>query len=131
LDENAVSGNSQRLKVVADRRVQVSLSVDRATSMADDADVCVALRIVAIWRAHESMRLVNCEHNVSVLECDTERGHKRVLNGVHDRDLLRIGVSLADLDKYAGHDDSVALTSQVTGDRGTGEAPPAGVRVDR
>jgi hypothetical protein len=77
--------------------------------VADNCDVGVALWIVTIRRAHESMREMNYESDVFVVRSNAEGGYKRGLNRVHDRDFLRLGVGLPDMDADTWHEGSPAL----------------------
>ena len=93
-----------RFEVVNDRRKKAALRLDCSTRVPDDCDVVIALRIVAIRRAHESMRKMKQEGDVPVVGSNAERGDERGLDRVHDGNLLRVGVALPDMDADTGHE---------------------------
>lgn len=109
LDETAVSRNSKNFEVVDDRRIEAALRLGRPTCVADHCDVGVALRVITVGRAHESMREVNRQGDVLVVRPNVERSHERGMNRVHDRDLLGLGVGLSDMNADTWHEGSSAL----------------------
>jgi hypothetical protein len=52
------------------------------------------------------MREMDHESDVLVVRSNAEGGYERGLNRVHDRDLLRLGVGLPDMDADTWHEGS-------------------------
>ncbi len=102
-DRDVIFGDAKRLEALDDLPIQGALGLKRAPREGVDANLRIAIGLSHAGRAGKTVRLVRQESDMPVVWRDSERPLQRAVNGVHEGELLVLGVLSAHLDQHVWH----------------------------